>query len=427
MTVPSSPQPQAPRTIRLVEGAEFLGRYQSSGAVEAPFLIRRADGVVIEVSPVLYLLASSLAESRHVDEIATSMTAHVGKRISRADIHYLIERKLRPLGVVEDDRRVRPAASARGAGPLPVRAAMIPAGLVMKVATWLRPLFLPAVVVPSLVLLAIVDVWLFVGHGVPAGLDDFFHRPTLLVMALAITVAAAVFHEFGHATASRYGGAVPGAIGAGIYLIWPVFFNDMNDSYRLSRSGRIRADLGGVYFNVLFVLLLAAAYLVTGFEPLAVLIMLHHLLILQQFVPFVRLDGYYLVSDLAGVPDLFRYVRPVLGSLVPWRRTPRALTALRPGPRAVVTAWVMVTVPLLGVALTLLVVRLPHLLATVWASSMRQGDVLAAALRAGAPGPALGSGLQLTLLMVPFAGLAVVLVRAAARKSSSYAGRPDRG
>jgi putative peptide zinc metalloprotease protein len=42
-------------------------------------------------------------------------------------------------------------------------------------------------------------------------------------------------------------------IGVGIYLVWPSFFTNVTDSYRLSRAGRLRTDLGGVYFNAVFI------------------------------------------------------------------------------------------------------------------------------------------------------------------------------
>ena len=43
----------------------------------------------------------------------------------------------------------------------------------------------------------------------------------------------------------------PGAMGAGLYLVWPAFYTDVTDSYRLGRGGRVRTDLGGLYFNAI--------------------------------------------------------------------------------------------------------------------------------------------------------------------------------
>ena len=44
-------------------------------------------------------------------------------------------------------------------------------------------------------------------------------------------------------------GPRPGAMGAGLYIVWPAFYTDVTDTYRLGRGGRLRTDLGGLYFN----------------------------------------------------------------------------------------------------------------------------------------------------------------------------------
>ena len=73
---------------------------------------------------------------------------------------------------------------------------------------------------------------------------DAFQRPHLLLLVFVVTVLSGGFHEFGHAAAARYSGAEPGVMGAGLYLVWPAFYTDVTDSYRLGRRGRIRTDLG---------------------------------------------------------------------------------------------------------------------------------------------------------------------------------------
>ncbi|MGH9266530.1 MAG: hypothetical protein ACRD1D_17740, partial [Acidimicrobiales bacterium] len=167
--------------------------------------------------------------------------------------------------------------------------------------------------------------------------------------------------------------------------------------------------LGGVYFNAVFSLVLGAGYLVTGFEPLVVAVAVQHLAILQQFLPFLRLDGYYLVSDLAGVPDLFRRIRPVLSSLVPGRPAPPAVRQLKPRARAVVTVWVLVTAPLLAALVLLLVVRLPQLAGTVWSSVGIRAESLLAAWRAGDVAAAGLDSLQVVFLLIPPAGIVLTV------------------
>src|SRR5581483_4704418 len=125
--------------------------------------------------------------------------------------------------------------------------------------------------------------------------------------------------------------ARPGKIGVGIYMVWPAFFTNVTDSYRLSRAGRLRTDLGGLYFNMIFMLVLAALYAATSAETLLLVIAVTHLEMLEQLLPFVRFDGYFILSDLVGVPDLFARVAPVLRScLSGWPRGFRRARDSRP-------------------------------------------------------------------------------------------------
>ncbi len=254
-----------------------------------------------------------------------------------------------------------------------------------------------------------VTAWMVAGAGVGAALAEVAQRPGAALAVVLFTLVGAALHELGHAAASRYGGASPGTIGVGVYLIWPVFFNDLDDSYRLDRRGRLRCDLGGVYLNLVFALALAGAYGLTGEVAFLAAVFVQQLAVVQQFLPFVRLDGYYVVSDLAGVPDLFAYVRPVVRRLLGRPGGREALDGLTPKARALVTAWVLLTIPLIAVALSLLVVGVPHLVAGLRHSWSLVGSWLGGA--GPGPGPLTGllAGLQLALLAIPVVGQSAVV------------------
>ncbi len=80
---------------------------------------------------------------------------------------------------------------------------------------------------------------------------------------------------------------------------------------------------------------------------------------LQQRRPFVRFDGYFILSDLVGVPDLFARAAPILKSvLARGRRDPR-VAGLRRGARVAVTGWVICVIPLLIVGVGYLLLYLP--------------------------------------------------------------------
>lgn len=397
--------------VSLGPGVELVGEYLSSGCTEAPYLVRRADGRMVEVSRLLYLVASHLDGTSDLGVVARRVADGLDRPIGVASVEYLIDNKLRPLGLIRTDGAATFPMPSRSPGlALSVRAGMVPPRLVRGCTTVLRPLFSRPVVAASLVGWIVADGWLVSGAG--PDVRGVVSTPAVLLAVIGLTLAAGLFHELGHATASRYGGAEPGMIGAGIYLIWPVFYNDLNDSYRLDRRGRLRADLGGVYFNVVVILVMAGVYRLSGWGPLVAAIAVQHVAIAQQFLPFVRLDGYYVVSDLAGVPDLFARIRPVLAAALPGRSPGPRVAELTRRARAIVTVWVLVTVPVLLACIGLGAVALPSVLAASWLSVRAHGHFLVGALRAAAFGRAMLAGVELGALAVPFVGLGAVALGA---------------
>ena len=56
---------------RLAEGIELIGEYQGSGFVQAPYIVRRADGQVIQLPRLLYLLAANVDGERDHERLAS--------------------------------------------------------------------------------------------------------------------------------------------------------------------------------------------------------------------------------------------------------------------------------------------------------------------------------------------------------------------
>src|SRR3712207_4463851 len=136
-------------------------------------------------------------------------------------------------------------------------------------------------------------------------------------------------------------------MGVGLYIVWPALYSTVTDAYRLDRVGRLRTDLGGVYFNAVFIAGVTGLYLVTGEPWLLVALLGLHTETAWQFLPSIRLDGYYILADVIGVPDLFSYLGPVLKSLRPGRPAHPNVRRLKPWPRRVIIGWVGTVVPLL--------------------------------------------------------------------------------
>jgi putative peptide zinc metalloprotease protein len=132
---------------------------------------------------------------------------------------------------------------------------------------------------------------------------------------------------------------------------------------------------------------------------------------IHQFLPFLRLDGYYVIADLTGVPDIFARMKPVLLSLLPWRKPDPQVTVLKNWVRIVVTGWVLLTVGFVLYAYGILLLHLPTILGTAVASFLGLAGHTGKAFTSGQLALGLFSALQVVLLTLPVLGLAWMLVR----------------
>lgn len=119
-----------------------------------------------------------------------------------------------------------------------------------------------------------------------------------------------VVHELGHAyTATRFGCRVP-TIGVALMVMMPVLYSDVSDSYRLHAK---RKRLGIAAAGVIAELGLAAmATVLWGFLPDGTLRSMAFIVATSSWImsltvnlnPLMRFDGYYLLADGLGLPNL---------------------------------------------------------------------------------------------------------------------------
>jgi putative peptide zinc metalloprotease protein len=372
--VDAAPRPPVPEPAA---GVELFGETPGSGYREPPSLVRRSDGQTIQLTPLLYEVLRAVDGHRDHDEIAAVVSERVGRTASATDVRFLIEAKLRPLGLLRNPDGSDP--ELKKANPLLAlrcRFVITDPDLTRRITRPFAALFRPSLVLFFVAAFAWITWWTFFEQGLISGFHQALYEPHLLLLVFGLTLVSAGFHEFGHAAACRYGGATPGAMGFGLYLIWPAFYTDVTDSYRLGRAGRLRVDLGGLYFNAVFAVGTFAVWTWLRADALLLLIFAQVLQMSRQLAPLVRFDGYHILSDLIGVPDLFAHMKPTLLGLLPSRWRGGQHQALKPWARVAVTAWVLIVLPLLLVMLGTIVVILPRLAATVWDSLGIQWDVL---------------------------------------------------
>jgi putative peptide zinc metalloprotease protein len=392
------------------EGVQLLGEMAGSGYRVPPALVRRGDGQTLQLTTLLYLTLEAIDGHRDPDAIAEVVRERFGKPVSADNVQTLIDEQLRPLGLLTrpdgsqpEVKRTNPLLGLR------MRYAVTDPERTRRITGPFTLLFRWFVVLPMLAAFAYITWWVLFDRGLAQATRDAFNRPGLLLLVVGVTVLSAGFHEFGHAAAARYGGAVPGVMGMGLYLVWPAFYTDVTDSYRLGRAGRVRTDLGGLYFNAIVAVAITGIWWATSYDALLLVVATQILQMIRQLTPLVRFDGYHVLADVTGVPDLFHRIGPTLRGVLPWRWGDPEARLLKRWARAVVTLWVVIVVPLLLFTVAMMVLTLPRMLATAWVklqaerlqlgAAWADGDLVAAAARviviAAVVLPVVGAGLML--------------------------------
>ncbi|MEU0598378.1 hypothetical protein ABZ484_09015 [Streptomyces sp. NPDC006393] len=405
-----------------------MGEFTGSGYRRPPHLVHRFDGQVIHLPDLLYETAKALerlrtgtgasrearaAKSRDAGrllaDVARELTGTTGRDFTAEHVAYVLDNKLAPLGITtRSDGSLAEFAKAEH----PILSLRHRAALISERATWIIAglfawLFRPLVVLLVVGTFLATEIWLFASQDTGLAMTRVMTDPGGILTMVGLALASAAFHEMGHAAACRYGNVRPGAMGCGIYLVWPAFYTDVTNSYRLGRAGRLRTDLGGVYFNALFILGLAALYLRDPSPLLLATILLINLEVVQQLLPTLRFDGYYIISDLVGIPDLFKYIGPILRRTILRRPPEERLQALKRWPQVVVTIWVLAVLPALVLQLGIIAFRLPQMVTTAWTTST---TLVTSATTSDTP--VLGTVaacVQILFLLLPLVGVSLVL------------------
>ncbi|MEM9940613.1 MAG: efflux RND transporter periplasmic adaptor subunit [Planctomycetota bacterium] len=142
-----------------------------------------------------------------------------------------------------------------------------------------------------------------------APLSDLLATRNLLILFVVLT-ALKLWHELGHAYACKIrGGAVPD-MGAILMAGMPMAYVDVSSSWSFSsKRDRMIVALGGMYFETLAAGLAVILWSVSGPGVIKstahfVVIMAGLITLLFNINPLMRYDGYYVLSDLLGIPNL---------------------------------------------------------------------------------------------------------------------------
>lgn len=308
------------------------------------FLLAGPAGREWQVHPLIYHIAANADGTRTPAELARLAAEATGSPVT-AEAAGRVIRWLAERGLIAGEAPVESPEPAVGNGLGQVRLRLFSGPGLAAAAAGLAFLFRPRWVALLLLLSAAVRLAPYAAFrrtGLLALAADPWSvlAPGQLAALAAILLAAGLLHELGHAAAARAAGLAVREVGAGLNVVFPVFYTKVDNIWTASRRQRFVIASGGIYFQFLTGSLLWGHYLLNPGTPAALLALLSDVATFSNLQPFLRFDGYWMLSHLFGIVNL---ARRGWGQLAEWATLGRVRDAFLPayGPvqRLVIAAY----------------------------------------------------------------------------------------
>lgn len=132
----------------------------------------------------------------------------------------------------------------------------------------------------------------------------------LLLTTAVVLIVVKIIHELAHALTARYFNARCESMGVLLLLFTPCLYCDVSDAWLLaSRRARIAISAAGILVELVLAALATLLWMTTRDETARTLLLTVMLVcsvntLLFNGNPLMRYDGYFILSDLLGIPNL---------------------------------------------------------------------------------------------------------------------------
>ena len=277
-----------------------------SAATQEERVLLSCGGQYYEASPAIAELVETLQRHATEEEAIAAYTEKKAGKYTPEQVRLIIDKFITPLFTPKPPKR-----------SFLYEKELFSAAAVDRFSDAFRFLFNRWYMLAVFLVAAALDAWFFLRTP---DLLLFNNKVNIyLVVGLFVfMLGSSFFHELGHASACKYFGVRHGGIGFGLYLNFPVLYTDVTEVWKLKRGERCVVNLSGVYFQSWWLIILLVAFLMTGNDILRYLILVMNLGFAMTLNPFFKFDGYWLASDLLGVPNLRQRSLELLGYV--WKK-----------------------------------------------------------------------------------------------------------
>ena len=241
--------------IPLLKPGITITPYQDDVASATPrFLLALGDSYFLVSEKARALVLALLRTPANDGELEAGFEAETGLRVPASQLLAMAGKTLPP-ALFHD------APDAPRELPFIVSLTLLGPRLAARATACLSWMFAPALALPLLALFATLHVFAL-PMAMHQGSATFTASDGVLLACLYML--SGLIHELGHTAACRYFKCPHGGIGFGLYYIFPAWYADVTQAWRLSGRQRAVVDLGGVYFQSVFLIGVDAWAIATG-------------------------------------------------------------------------------------------------------------------------------------------------------------------
>lgn len=271
---------------------------------ENKYLVRLYDKSM-HVGFMIKDIIEFLKEGKASDEMQMHFKESYGLFVDRKTIDDVIENKINPFVIKQDTASFHKIV----------------------------PLFNPSVVRVPNVILEAFSAYFFYGMGVfvllinayfyTTSMKLHFNSTSETILGGVLLFLVVVVHEWGHSLAARRYGTEVKEIGLGWYLVFPVFYVDLNEIWKLNASKRIIINLAGIYLQLFcgVALLVLSMWIDTLKGVFLTVFCINFSIVILNLNPFLKFDGYWVLSDLLQGKDLNKVSNAMVQRWMRFRKT----------------------------------------------------------------------------------------------------------
>ena len=263
----------------------------SSASDEARYLIG-CRGQYYEAGVVVANLITTLKEYGTEDEAIKAFLRNNNNRYTIEQIRDAIKKYIAPM-----------QENKGGVKQFLYQKEILSAGYVDRFSDALKLLFNKYIMVSVIFVALTLDAVFFLTTKDLLTFSNKVNAYTIIGLLLFM-LASSFFHELGHASACKRFGIKHGGIGFGLYLNFPVLYTDVTEVWKLDRSRRCVVNIAGVYFQLMCIIPIIICFMLTDSDVLHYMIIIMNFGFVMTLNPFFKFDGYWMASDILGVPNL---------------------------------------------------------------------------------------------------------------------------